>query len=131
MNKQPYNSPKTNNNLHQLNLPKFKEFKTTLETQDMQIQTGGSNSGRELLNSFLEHRCKGYSKKMSSPSEAEYACSRLSPHIAFGTISIRDIYQTLDNNINNSTTFTIATLFKNSTHNHHLSTNQCTQIVIS
>ena len=54
MNKQPYNSPKTNNNLHQLNLPKFKEFKTTLETQDMQIQTGGSNSGRELLNSFLE-----------------------------------------------------------------------------
>ena len=102
MNKQPYNSPKTNNNLYQLNLPKFKEFKTTLETQDMQIQTGGSDSGRELLSSFLEHRCKGYSKKMSSPSEAEYACSRLSPHIAFGTISIRDIYQTLENNINNS-----------------------------
>ena len=102
MNKQPYNSPKTNNNLYQLNLPKFKEFKTTLETQDMQIQTGGSDSGRELLNSFLEDRCKGYSKKMSSPSEAEYACSRLSPHIAFGTISIRDIYQTLENNINNS-----------------------------
>tara|TARA_Y100001936_G_scaffold80276_1_gene78820 strand:- start:194 stop:1060 length:867 start_codon:yes stop_codon:yes gene_type:complete len=68
----------------------------------MQIQTGGSDSGRELLSSFLEHRCKGYSKKMSSPSEAEYACSRLSPHIAFGTISIRDIYQTLENNINNS-----------------------------
>ena len=102
MNKHPYNLPKTNNNLHQLNLPKFKEFKTTLETQDMQIQTGGSDSGRELLSSFLEHRCKGYSKKMSSPSEAEYACSRLSPHIAFGTISIRDIYQTLENNINNS-----------------------------
>ena len=32
---------------------------------------------------------------MSSPREAEESCSRLSPHIAFGTISIREIYQNL------------------------------------
>ena len=30
---------------------------------------------------------------MSNPQEAAYACSRLSPHFSFGTISIRQVYQ--------------------------------------
>ena len=83
-------------------MPTFSKFKNNLNHSSPHTQKGGTNSGIDLLSSFLEKRCKGYSKKMSSPSEAAYACSRLSPHIAFGTLSMRNIYQDLEKNINNS-----------------------------
>ena len=37
---------------------------------------------------------------MSSPITAEYSCSRLSPHITFGTISIKSIISKIENNKN-------------------------------
>ena len=84
------------------NLPKFSEFKKFKNDHSTYIQKGGTVSGKGLLTSFLEKRCKGYSKKMSNPSDAAISCSRLSPHIAFGTLSMRNIYQELEKNINNS-----------------------------
>lgn len=56
-------------------------------------QTGGSIRGETLLASFLERRCVGYQYNISSPNTAVRACSRLSPHIAYGTVSLREIYQ--------------------------------------
>lgn len=56
-------------------------------------QAGGSQKGQSLLKSFLERRCIGYQYNISSPVTAVNACSRLSPHIAYGTVSLRDIYQ--------------------------------------
>ncbi|HKK55192.1 deoxyribodipyrimidine photo-lyase [Marinobacter sp.] len=56
-------------------------------------QAGGSRKGESLLDSFLERRCIGYQYNISSPITAVNACSRLSPHIAFGTVSLRNIYQ--------------------------------------
>jgi deoxyribodipyrimidine photo-lyase len=56
-------------------------------------QAGGSRRGGSLLNSFLERRCIGYQYNISSPNTAVNACSRLSPHIAYGTVSLRNIYQ--------------------------------------
>ena len=94
--------PLVNKNLNVLDLPTFSKFQNNLNERCPHTQKGGTNSGIDLLRSFLEKRCKGYSKKMSSPSEAAYACSRLSPHIAFGTLSMRNIYQELEKNINNS-----------------------------
>ena len=94
--------PLVNKNLNVLDLPTFSKFQNNLNESCPHTQKGGTNSGIDLLRSFLEKRCKGYSKKMSSPSEAAYACSRLSPHIAFGTLSMRNIYQELEKNINNS-----------------------------
>ena len=44
----------------------------------------------------------GYSIKMSSPVEAEHSCSRLSPHISFGTISLRTIFQEVQKSTNSS-----------------------------
>ena len=60
------------------------------------FQQGGTKAANRLLTSFFETRSEGYSKKMSSPHEAEESCSMLSPHIAFGSISIREIYQKLE-----------------------------------
>ena len=59
------------------------------------FQTGGSRVAYELLTTFLNDRGENYTKAMSSPVKAFDACSRLSPHIAFGTISIREIYHSL------------------------------------
>ncbi|WP_150910686.1 FAD-binding domain-containing protein [Marinobacter halotolerans] len=56
-------------------------------------QAGGSGKGESLLKSFLERRCIGYQYNISSPNTAVTACSRLSPHIAYGSVSLRHIYQ--------------------------------------
>ncbi len=54
-------------------------------------QRGGRGEAISLLNSFLGERGRDYRRAMSSPLDAEWACSRLSPHIAVGTISVRDV----------------------------------------
>jgi deoxyribodipyrimidine photo-lyase len=56
-------------------------------------QQGGRQKAMEELESFLYRRGEGYTKEMSSPVHAFDSCSRLSTHIAFGTISIREVFQ--------------------------------------
>lgn len=55
------------------------------------IQSGGRIEGLNLLQSFLEQRAATYSKDMSSPLPATTACSRISPHLSWGTISISEV----------------------------------------
>jgi deoxyribodipyrimidine photo-lyase len=54
-------------------------------------QHGGREAGLRLLDSFLDHRGQRYHREMSSPRTAYESCSRLSPHIAYGTVSLREI----------------------------------------
>lgn len=56
-------------------------------------QKGGRAQGLELLQSFLYHRGQNYTKEMSSPVTACSSCSRLSPYLAMGCISIREVFQ--------------------------------------
>ncbi|MEO0427031.1 MAG: deoxyribodipyrimidine photo-lyase/cryptochrome family protein [Pseudomonadota bacterium] len=51
------------------------------------------SAGRHLLESFLMKRGEHYRREMSSPVTAYDACSRLSPHLAWGTLSTREVYQ--------------------------------------
>ena len=60
-------------------------------------QRGGEDNAFNCLNTFLNDRHKNYSKKMSSPLTAEDSCSRLSPHLSFGTISIKNIIKNINN----------------------------------
>lgn len=57
------------------------------------IQAGGRQQGRQQLHSFLTTRGVHYTKQMSSPLTAFDACSRVSPHLAFGTLSVREVFQ--------------------------------------
>lgn len=59
----------------------------------MLIQKGGRSEALKLLDTFLNDRGENYTKQMSSPVTAFESCSRLSPHIAFGTVSIREVFQ--------------------------------------
>ena len=58
-----------------------------------QRQKGGRREAIGLLKSFLTARGRTYRKAMSNPAEGAEACSRLSPHLAFGTLSMREAYQ--------------------------------------
>lgn len=59
-------------------------------------QSGGTKAANNLLSSFLSSRHQNYQFLMSSPLSSESSCSRLSPHITYGTISIRDIVTRLN-----------------------------------
>jgi deoxyribodipyrimidine photo-lyase len=53
----------------------------------------GEAAGQALLRSFLRERAMGYRRHLSSPLTAETGCSRLSEHLAFGTLSMRCVHQ--------------------------------------
>ena len=96
MRKERLDLPKSNLNHEPTDLMTLDDFLDSQNIIQKSFQKGGTKEANVLLESFFEMRSEGYSKKMSSPHEAEESCSRLSPHIAFGTISIREIYQKLE-----------------------------------
>ena len=57
------------------------------------LQAAGERAARRTLRSFVQMRGYGYRKALSSPLSAEEGCSRLSPHLAFGTLSLRTVHQ--------------------------------------
>lgn len=56
-------------------------------------QAGGRTAALAALDSFLHVRGRDYRFQMSSPVTAFDACSRLSPHLTWGTISMREVFQ--------------------------------------
>jgi len=61
--------------------------------QPPQRQPGGEQAGLAVLADFLGHRSAGYRGGISSPLRAPDACSRLSAHLAYGTVSLRHVVQ--------------------------------------
>ncbi|MCQ8896020.1 deoxyribodipyrimidine photo-lyase/cryptochrome family protein [Limnobacter humi] len=58
-------------------------------------QRGGRAQALSLLTQFLEQRGQHYRSEMSSPLSAESACSRISPYLALGVVSIREVLERL------------------------------------
>ncbi|MBO6826003.1 MAG: DNA photolyase family protein [Sneathiella sp.] len=56
-------------------------------------QPGGRRVGIQTLTSFLTERAEHYVFSMSAPGPSERHCSRLSPHIAYGTLSVKEVAQ--------------------------------------
>jgi deoxyribodipyrimidine photo-lyase len=54
---------------------------------------GGEGRAHALLHSFLHGRGEHYRSAMSSPLAGWHACSRLSPYLAWGQISVRACWQ--------------------------------------
>ena len=53
----------------------------------------GEAAAQAMLSSFLGGRALGYRRHLSSPLTAASGCSRLSEHLAFGTLSMRTVHQ--------------------------------------
>jgi deoxyribodipyrimidine photo-lyase len=56
-------------------------------------QKGGRKQASIQVRDFFNRRLPDYRYAMSSPLSAEEACSRLSPHLAYGSVSIRELMQ--------------------------------------
>ncbi len=59
------------------------------------MQTGGSDVAWKTLEDFFQRRGKDYYRCISKPEASRTACTRLSPYLAWGNISLREVYQFL------------------------------------
>jgi deoxyribodipyrimidine photo-lyase len=57
------------------------------------FQPAGERYARRYLQSFLQGRGDDYSRFISKPADSRRSCSRLSPYLAWGNISVRSVYQ--------------------------------------
>ena len=56
-------------------------------------QIGGRSNGLSALNSFLTERGEFYRSEMSNPLKGAAASSRISPYLAWGALSLREVTQ--------------------------------------
>ena len=63
------------------------------EPDQPQRQRGGRSAGLQVLHEFLSERSAAYRGGISSPLSAPTACSRLSPYLAHGCLSLREVVQ--------------------------------------
>ncbi|MDB4538831.1 DNA photolyase family protein [Saprospiraceae bacterium] len=57
------------------------------------FQKGGTSIGVRYLHDFFQNRIQNYSRHISKPLESRKGCSRLSPYITWGNLSLRQVYQ--------------------------------------
>ena len=60
---------------------------------DSQFQTGGEFAANQWMDSFFSARSRFCTGSVSSPIASRTYCSRLSPYLAFGNLSLRQAYQ--------------------------------------
>jgi deoxyribodipyrimidine photo-lyase len=57
------------------------------------FQKGGESLAWRYFESFLKDRFKNYQKHISKPDLSRKGCSRLSPYLAYGNLSMKQVYQ--------------------------------------
>ena len=64
-----------------------------ITTPNKNFQPGGETFAWRYMDSFIKERSVNYSKHISKPALSRKSCSRLSPYLAYGNISMRMVYQ--------------------------------------
>ncbi len=88
--------PKTDQLLHKDEIETLEKLftVTNLDTpSETKFQKGGSSTAWKYANSFFESRHNDYMFNISKPEASRTSCSRLSPYIAWGNLSIRQVFQ--------------------------------------
>jgi deoxyribodipyrimidine photo-lyase len=75
------------------NILKGEKLSDAITTHDKNFQQGGEYWAWRYLDSFIKDRCVNYSRYISKPLLSRKGCSRLSPYLAYGNISMRMVYQ--------------------------------------
>ncbi|WDD36027.1 FAD-binding domain-containing protein (plasmid) [Nostoc sp. UHCC 0926] len=88
------NTPSLSLNVPQITFDELKQkYRAFWQTEQVYF-IGGETQAQATLNSFLKSRFNGYHWKLSRPMLSQLgATSHLSPHLTFGTISTRTVYQ--------------------------------------
>jgi deoxyribodipyrimidine photo-lyase len=69
------------------------ELSPEITNSNPNFQRGGEYWAWRYLDSFVKERYVNYSKHISKPALSRKGCSRLSPYLTYGNISMRMIYQ--------------------------------------
>jgi deoxyribodipyrimidine photo-lyase len=72
---------------------KGESLNNEITTRNVNFQEGGEYYAWRYLDSFIKTRYVNYSKHISKPLLSRKGCSRLSPYLTYGNISMRMIYQ--------------------------------------
>ncbi|MGB6152947.1 MAG: deoxyribodipyrimidine photo-lyase [Pricia sp.] len=70
----------------------MKDCITDLTSKPHHFQKGGRAEALQWMASFFEERLEFYNRYISKPQLSRYGCSRLSPYLAWGNLSIREVY---------------------------------------
>jgi len=82
-----------------IDLVALEKLEQTLPTEPLdtcennQFQKGGVDMAQKYLASFFKDRYLNYNKHISKPLLGRKSCSRLSPYLAWGNLSIRQVWQ--------------------------------------
>ena len=88
------NTPQLKLNIPQLTFSDLKQKYSQFWETGNTYFSGGETQAIATLDSFLNSRFQGYHWKISRPWLTQQgATSHLSPHLTFGTISVRQVYQ--------------------------------------
>ena len=78
--------------------PRAKDW--NLPDEDLPLRQKASRRlAEETLSSFLSYRSARYAKGISSPLTATTASSRLSPYLAYGLLSLKEVWQATENRL--------------------------------
>jgi deoxyribodipyrimidine photo-lyase len=81
---------------------KGKDLPEEITSRNKNFQQGGEHLAWRYLDSFVKERYVNYSKHISKPALSRKGCSRLSPYLTYGNISMRMIYQYTNQHYENS-----------------------------
>lgn len=82
---------------------KGKALPNTITTPHKNFQTGGEYWAWRYLEDFIAVRHVNYSKHISKPLLSRTGCSRISPYLAYGNLSMRQVFQETMQHYNQST----------------------------
>ncbi len=69
------------------------ELKSEITEHNKNLQQGGEYWAWRYMDSFIKERHVNYNNYISKPGLSRKGCSRLSPYLAYGNISMRMVYQ--------------------------------------
>lgn len=93
-----YTTATTNFSFNKYHLPK--DFVVKLESYPDQFQPAGEKNAWRYLISFAHKRGFNYHRHISKPLESRLSCSRLSPYIAWGNLSIKQVFHFIETHSN-------------------------------
>ena len=73
--------------------PYLNELREDILDNPKEFQFGGSSHGLKELEQFCDEKFFLYLSGISMPAQGRYTCSRLSPYISWGNLSLRIVFQ--------------------------------------
>ena len=74
--------------------PMDPDLQKQIERPETAMQPGGETMAYRYLESFLRERHPSYQLHISKPEKSRTSCGRLSPYIAWGNLSIKQVFRT-------------------------------------